>query len=152
MLETSIPFVPQEVLDRAESVRASLPTDIATRRSSADLFHDASTSICCATISGQTSSRSSIIPGNQQPLRREHDDPRIIARQTKNVRILSLGRSSRCGPIRCASRGICDRRCPVARPARDRLCQIRDSEMVWQCQPGAMSTRFWEGDGRHQLH
>ena len=62
----------------------------------------------------------------------------ILARQTRKVRILSLGTliSLRAGPG-AGRRGIRDRRRHFARPARNRLCQIgRHRDGLGQRQPG----------------
>ena len=89
--ENVYPFVPQEVLDRAESVRASLPNRYCDPKIAADLFHEClDEHLLCDDLgvnivsiehhSGINSlyGASTMILG-------------IIARQTKNVRILSLG-------------------------------------------------------------
>ena len=100
--ENVYPFVPQEVLDRAESVRASLPNRYCDPKIAADLFHEClDEHLLCDDLgvniisiehhSGINSlyGASTMILG-------------IIARQTKNVRILSLGTlvSVRPDPVR----------------------------------------------------
>jgi hypothetical protein len=52
--ENVYPFVPQEVLDRAESVRASLPSKYCDPKIAADLFEECLTSTCYATTSAST--------------------------------------------------------------------------------------------------
>src|SRR5918911_262026 len=90
--ENVYPFVPQEVLDRAESVRASLPNKYCDPRIAGDLFHEClDEHLLCDQLginivsiehhSGINSlyGASTMILG-------------IMARQTQNVRILSRGR------------------------------------------------------------
>ena len=136
--ESRIPFVPQDVLDAADSVRASLPNRTATRGSPPTCSRRCSTSILLCDELGHE--------------HRRHRAPRrhqlacsaptrcilgILARQTRKVRILSLGTliSLRPDPVRVAeeyatadviSRG----------PAGDRLRQVgRQRDGVRQRQP-----------------
>src|ERR671936_1515580 len=102
--ENVYPFVPQEILDRAESVRASLPNKYCDPKISANLFHEClDEHLLCDDLgvnivsiehhSGINSlyGASTMILG-------------IMARQTQNVRILSLGTlvSVRPDPVRIA--------------------------------------------------
>ena len=74
--ENVYPFVPQEVLDRAESVRASLPNKYCDPKIAADLFEEClDEHLLCDELGRQR--RLDRAPfRDQQPLRREPDDPR----------------------------------------------------------------------------
>ncbi len=102
--ENTYPFVPKDVLDSADSVRASLPGKLLDPRIAADLFHECmDESLLCDDVginivsiehhSGINSlyGASPIILG-------------ALARQTRNVRILSQGTliSLRNDPVRVA--------------------------------------------------
>ncbi len=102
--ENTYPFVPKEVLDAADSVRASLPGHLLDPRIAADLFHECmDESLLCDDVginivsiehhSGINSlyGASPIVLG-------------ALARQTRNVRILSQGTliSLRNDPVRVA--------------------------------------------------
>ena len=144
--ENVYPFVPEEVLDRADSVRASLPNKYCDPKISADLFHEClDEHLLCDDIGVNVVSiehhaginslygASTMILG-------------IIARQTKNVRILSLGTliTVRPDPVRiaeeyatadCISRG----RLEIG------FVKSGDSEMVsGNVNPVGYVERFWE--------
>jgi len=144
--ENVYPFVPQEVLDRAESVRASLPNRYCDPKIAADLFHEClDEHLLCDDLgvnivsiehhSGINSlyGASTMILG-------------IIARQTKNVRILSLGTlvSVRPDPVR-----IAEEYATADVLSRGRLeigfVKSGDSEMVsGNANPVGYVDRFWE--------
>jgi hypothetical protein len=60
--EIPYPHVPQDVLDRASSVRASLPNRYCDPRVAADLFEECIDEFLLCDERGSTSSRSSIMP------------------------------------------------------------------------------------------
>src|ERR1051326_687130 len=144
--ENVYPFVPQEVLDRAESVRASLPNRYCDPKIAADLFHEClDEHLLCDHLgvnivsiehhSGINSlyGASTMILG-------------IIARQTKKVRILSLGTlvSVRPDPVR-----IAEEYATADVLSRGRLeigfVKSGDSEMVsGNANPVGYVDRFWE--------
>src|ERR1700751_480313 len=102
--ENVYPFVPQEVLDRAESVRASLPNKYCDPKIAADLFEEAldeyllCDDIGINVVSNEHHSGINCLFG-ASPLILG-----ILARQTRNVRILSLGTliTVRHDPVRVA--------------------------------------------------
>jgi hypothetical protein len=102
--ENVYPFVPQEVLDRAESVRASLPNRYCDPRIAADLFEEClDEHLLCDELGinivsiEHHSGINSLYGASTMVLG-------IMARQTRNVRILSLGTlvSVRPDPVRIA--------------------------------------------------
>ena len=74
--ENIYPFVPQEILDAADSVRASLPNRYCDPKIAADLFQEClDEHLLCDDLGHQH--RLDRAPfRDQQPLRREPDDPR----------------------------------------------------------------------------
>src|SRR5205085_1008647 len=102
--ENVYPFVPQEVLDRAESVRASLPNKYCDPKIAADLFEECfDEHLLCDELGinivsiEHHSGINSLYGASPMILS-------IMARQTKNVRVLSLGTliSVRPDPVRIA--------------------------------------------------
>ena len=102
--ENVYPFVPQEILDRAESVRASLPNKYCDPKISADLFEEClDEHLLCDKLGVNVvsiehhSGINSLYGASPMILG-------IIARQTKKVRILSLGTliTIRPDPVRVA--------------------------------------------------
>ena len=144
--ENVYPFVPQEVLDRADSVRASLPNKYCDPKISADLFHEClDEHLLCDDIGVNVVSiehhaginslygASTMILG-------------IIARQTKNVRILSLGTliTVRPDPVRIAEEYAT---ADVLSKGRLEIGFVKsgDSEMVsGNVNPVGYVERFWE--------
>src|ERR1041384_537982 len=144
--ENVYPFVPQKVLDEAESVRASLPNKYCDPKIAADLFEEClDEHLLCDELginvvsiehhSGINSlyGASTMILG-------------IMARQTKNVRILSLGPlvSVRPDPVR-----IAEEYATADVLSRGRLeigfVKSGDSEMVsGNANPVGYVDRFWE--------
>src|SRR4030088_2780095 len=102
--ENVYPFVPKEALDAAESVRGSLPNKYCDPKIAADLFHEclAEHLLCDALginiVSIEHHSGINSLYGASPMILG------IAARQTKNVRILSLGTliSVRSDPVRIA--------------------------------------------------
>src|SRR5262244_3482111 len=89
--ENPYPFVPQEVLDRADSVRASLPNKYCDPRIAADLFEEVLDEFMLCDDVGMNvvaiehhAGINSLFGANPLILG-------ILARQTKRARILSLG-------------------------------------------------------------
>src|SRR5499433_2420977 len=102
--ENPYPFVPQEVLDRADSVRASLPNKYCDPRIAADLFEEVLDEFMLCDDQGinvvaieHHAGINSLFGANPLILG-------ILARQTRRVRILSLGTliSLRPDPVRIA--------------------------------------------------
>ena len=102
--ENTYPFVPQEVLDRADSVRASLPNKYCDPKIAADLFEEALDEFMLCDDQGLNvvaiehhAGINSLFGANPLILG-------ILARQTRKVRILSLGTliSLRPDPVRVA--------------------------------------------------
>ena len=144
--ENVYPFVPQKVLDEAESVRASLPNKYCDPKIAANLFEEClDEHLLCDELginvvsiehhSGINSlyGASTMILG-------------IMARQTKNVRVLSLGTliSVRPDPVR-----IAEEYATADVISRGRLeigfVKSGDSEMVsGNANPVRFVERFWE--------
>jgi len=144
--ENVYPFVPQEVLDSAESVRASLPNNIATRRSPPACSRNASTSTSSATSSGSTSSSIEHHSGINSLYGASPMILGILARQTKKVRILSLGTfiTIRPDPVRIAEEYAT---ADVISKGRLEIGFVKsgDSEMVsGNANPVGYVDRFWE--------
>ena len=102
--EVPYPFVAQEVLDRADSVRASLPNRYCDPKISADLFEEVIDEFllcddlgCNVLVVEHHAGINSLLGANPVMLG-------ILARQTRKVRILSLGTlvSLRKDPVRIA--------------------------------------------------
>src|SRR4030088_3721248 len=102
--ENPYPFVPQPVLDAADSVRGSLPNKYCDPKIAADLFHEClDEHLLCDELGinivsiEHHSGINSLYGASPMVLG-------IMARQTKNVRILSLGTlvSVRPDPVRIA--------------------------------------------------
>jgi alkanesulfonate monooxygenase SsuD/methylene tetrahydromethanopterin reductase-like flavin-dependent oxidoreductase (luciferase family) len=102
--EITYPFVPQEVLDRAESVRASLPNKYCDPKIAADLFEESLDEFLLCDDLGinvvaieHHAGINSLLGANPLLLG-------ILARQTRKARILSLGTlvSLRQEPVRIA--------------------------------------------------
>src|SRR5712691_3965870 len=89
--ENPYPFVPQEILDRADSVRASLPSKYCDPKIAADLFEEVLDEFMLCDDQGLNvvaiehhAGINSLFGANPLILG-------ILARQTRNVRILSMG-------------------------------------------------------------
>src|SRR5262249_40351639 len=102
--EITYPFVPDDVLDRADSVRASLPNKYSDPRVAADLFEECLDEFMLCDDVGLNvvaiehhAGINSLLGANPLLLG-------ILARQTRRVRILSLGTliSLRPDPVRVA--------------------------------------------------
>ena len=102
--ENPYPFVPHEVLDRADSVRASLPNKYCDPKVAADLFEEVLDEFLLCDEEGLNvvaiehhAGINSLFGANPLILG-------ILARQTRKVRILSLGTliSLRPNPVRVA--------------------------------------------------
>jgi len=102
--ENPYPFVPQEILDRADSVRASLPSKYCDPKIAADLFEEVLDEFMLCDDQGLNvvaiehhAGINSLFGANPLILG-------ILARQTRNVRILSMGTlvSLRQDPVRIA--------------------------------------------------
>jgi alkanesulfonate monooxygenase SsuD/methylene tetrahydromethanopterin reductase-like flavin-dependent oxidoreductase (luciferase family) len=144
--ENVYPFVPQEVLDRAESVRASLPNKYCDPKIAADLFEEClDEHLLCDELGinivsiEHHSGINSLYGASPMILS-------IMARQTKNARILSLGTliSVRPDPVR-----IAEEYATADVISRGRLeigfVKSGDSEMVsGNVNPVGFVNRFWE--------
>jgi alkanesulfonate monooxygenase SsuD/methylene tetrahydromethanopterin reductase-like flavin-dependent oxidoreductase (luciferase family) len=144
--ENVYPFVPQEVLDGAESVRASLPNRYCDPKIAADLFEEClDEHLLCDELGVNVvsiehhSGINSLYGASPMVLG-------IAARQTKNVRILSLGTlvSVRPDPVR-----IAEEYATADVISRGRLeigfVKSGDSEMVsGNANPVGFVNRFWE--------
>src|SRR5437773_5036801 len=89
--ENVYPFVPQEVLDRAESVRASLPNRYCDPKVAADLFEECIDEFLLADELGLNVVAIEHHGGINSMLAANPMLVAILARQTKKARILSLG-------------------------------------------------------------
>jgi alkanesulfonate monooxygenase SsuD/methylene tetrahydromethanopterin reductase-like flavin-dependent oxidoreductase (luciferase family) len=144
--ENTYPFVPQPVLDAAESVRASLPNRYCDPQIAADLFeecldeHQLCDELGINIVSIEHHSGINSLYGAS---------PMILgaaARQTKNVRILSLGTliSVRPDPVRIAEEyATAD---VISRGRVDiGFVKSGDSEMIsGNANPVGFVDRFWE--------
>jgi alkanesulfonate monooxygenase SsuD/methylene tetrahydromethanopterin reductase-like flavin-dependent oxidoreductase (luciferase family) len=144
--ENTYPFVPKEVLERAESVRASLPNQYCDPKIAADLFEECLDEhlLCDAlginVVSIEHHSGINSLYGASPMILG------IAARQTKNVRILSLGTliSIRQDPVRVA-----EEYATADIISRGRLeigfVKSGDSEMAsGNANPVGFVERFWE--------
>lgn len=144
--ENVYPFVPQEVLDRADSVRGSLPNRYCDPRIAADLFHEClDEHLLCDDLGVNIVS----IEHHSGINSLYGASPMILgtlARQTRNVRILSLGTliTVRPDPVR-----IAEEYATADVISRGRLeigfVKSGDSEMVsGNANPVGFVDRFWE--------
>jgi alkanesulfonate monooxygenase SsuD/methylene tetrahydromethanopterin reductase-like flavin-dependent oxidoreductase (luciferase family) len=144
--ENTYPFVPQEVLDAADSVRASLPNKYCDPKLAAQLFEEClDEHLYCDDlginiVSIEHHSGINSLYGSSPMILG------IAARQTKNVRILSLGTliSVRSDPVR-----IAEEYATADVISRGRLeigfVKSGDSEMVsGNANPVGFVDRFWE--------
>src|SRR5580700_2581972 len=144
--ENVYPFVPKEVLDRAESVRASLPNKYCDPKISADLFEEClDEHLLCDDLGVNVvsiehhSGINSLYGASPMILG-------ILARQTKKVRILSLGTliTVRPDPVRVAEEYAT---ADVISRGRLEIGFVKsgDSEMVsGNANPVGYVDRFWE--------
>jgi alkanesulfonate monooxygenase SsuD/methylene tetrahydromethanopterin reductase-like flavin-dependent oxidoreductase (luciferase family) len=144
--ENVYPFVPQEVLDRAESVRASLPNKYCDPKIAADLFEEClDEHLLCDDLGVNVvsiehhSGINSLYGASPMILG-------ILARQTKKVRILSLGTliTIRPDPVRVAEEYAT---ADVISRGRLEIGFVKsgDSEMVsGNANPVGYVDRFWE--------
>jgi alkanesulfonate monooxygenase SsuD/methylene tetrahydromethanopterin reductase-like flavin-dependent oxidoreductase (luciferase family) len=144
--ENVYPFVPQDVLDRAPSVRGSLPNKYCDPRIAADLFHEClDEHLLCDDLGVNVvsiehhSGINSLYGASPMILG-------ILARQTKRVRILSLGTliTVRPDPVRVAEEyATAD---VVSRGRLDiGFVKSGDSEMAsGNANPVGFVDRFWE--------
>ena len=144
--ENTYPFVPQDVLDAADSVRASLPNRYCDPKIAADLFEEClDEHLLCDELGinivsiEHHSGINSLYGASPMILG-------IAARQTRNVRILSLGTliSVRSDPVR-----IAEEYATADVISRGRLeigfVKSGDSEMVsGNANPVGFVDRFWE--------
>jgi alkanesulfonate monooxygenase SsuD/methylene tetrahydromethanopterin reductase-like flavin-dependent oxidoreductase (luciferase family) len=144
--ENVYPFVPQEVLDRAPSVRASLPNKYCDPKIAADLFEEClDEHLLCDDLGVNVvsiehhSGINSLYGASPMILG-------ILARQTRKVRILSLGTliSIRPDPVRVAEEYAT---ADVISRGRIEIGFVKsgDSEMVsGNANPVGFVDRFWE--------
>jgi alkanesulfonate monooxygenase SsuD/methylene tetrahydromethanopterin reductase-like flavin-dependent oxidoreductase (luciferase family) len=102
--ENPYPFVPQEVLDRADSVRASLPNRYCDPKIAADLFEEVLDEFMLCDDLGLNVCAIEHHAGINSLFGANPMIVGILARQTKKVRILSMGTllSLRPDPVRVA--------------------------------------------------
>ncbi|HEY1798012.1 MAG TPA: LLM class flavin-dependent oxidoreductase [Stellaceae bacterium] len=144
--ENTYPFVPKEILDAADSVRASLPNKYCDPKLAADLFQEClDEHLLCDELGinivsiEHHSGINSLYGASPMILG-------IAARQTKNVRILSLGTlvSVRTDPVRIAEEYAT---ADVISKGRLEVGFVKsgDSEMVsGNANPVRFVDRFWE--------
>src|SRR6185437_15256730 len=144
--ENTYPFVPQEVLDAADSVRASLPNKYCDPKLAADLFQEClDEHVLCDGLGinivsiEHHSGINSLYGASPMILG-------IAARQTRNVRILSLGTliSVRTDPVRIAEEYAT---ADVISKGRLEVGFVKsgDSEMAsGNANPVRFVDRFWE--------
>jgi alkanesulfonate monooxygenase SsuD/methylene tetrahydromethanopterin reductase-like flavin-dependent oxidoreductase (luciferase family) len=144
--ENVYPFVPEEVLDRAPSVRASLPNNYCDPKIAAELFaecldeHLLCDELGVNIVSIEHHSGINSLYGASPMILG------ILARQTKNVRILSLGTliTVRPDPVRVAEEYAT---ADVISRGRLEIGFVKsgDSEMVsGNANPVGYVSRFWE--------
>src|ERR1043166_442932 len=102
--EVTYPFVPQHVLDAADSVRASLPNKYCDPKIAADLFHETLEEYLIADDVGLNVMATEHHAGINSLIGSNPTYLGMIARQTRKARILSLGTliSLRKDPVRIA--------------------------------------------------
>jgi alkanesulfonate monooxygenase SsuD/methylene tetrahydromethanopterin reductase-like flavin-dependent oxidoreductase (luciferase family) len=102
--EVTYPFVPQPVLDAADSVRASLPNKYCDPKIAADLFHETLEEYLIADDVGLNVMATEHHAGINSLIGSNPTFVGMIARQTRKARILSLGTliSLRKDPVRIA--------------------------------------------------
>ena len=102
--EVTYPFVPQHVLDAADSVRASLPNKYCDPKIAADLFHETLDEYLVADDVGLHVMATEHHAGINSLIGSNPTFVGMIARQTRKARILSLGTliSLRKDPVRVA--------------------------------------------------
>jgi alkanesulfonate monooxygenase SsuD/methylene tetrahydromethanopterin reductase-like flavin-dependent oxidoreductase (luciferase family) len=102
--EVTYPFVPQHVLDAADSVRASLPNKYCDPKIAADLFHETLDEYLVADDVGLNVMATEHHAGINSLIGSNPTFVGSIARQTRKARILSLGTliSLRKDPVRIA--------------------------------------------------
>jgi alkanesulfonate monooxygenase SsuD/methylene tetrahydromethanopterin reductase-like flavin-dependent oxidoreductase (luciferase family) len=102
--EVTYPFVPQHVLDAADSVRASLPNKYCDPKVAADLFHETLDEYLVADDVGLHVMATEHHAGINSLIGSNPTFVGMIARQTRKARILSLGTliSLRKDPVRVA--------------------------------------------------
>jgi alkanesulfonate monooxygenase SsuD/methylene tetrahydromethanopterin reductase-like flavin-dependent oxidoreductase (luciferase family) len=102
--EVTYPFVPQHVLDAADSVRASLPNKYCDPMIAADLFHETLEEYLIADDVGLNVMATEHHAGINSLIGSNPTFMGMIARQTRKARILSLGTliSLRHDPVRIA--------------------------------------------------
>jgi alkanesulfonate monooxygenase SsuD/methylene tetrahydromethanopterin reductase-like flavin-dependent oxidoreductase (luciferase family) len=102
--EVTYPFVPQHVLDGADSVRASLPNKYCDPKIAADLFHETLDEYLVADDVGLHVMATEHHAGINSLIGSNPTFVGMIARQTRKARILSLGTliSLRRDPVRVA--------------------------------------------------
>jgi len=102
--EVTYPFVPQDVLDSVDSVRASLPNKYCDPKIAADLYHETLDEYLVADDVGLNVMATEHHAGINSLIGSNATFVGIIARQTRKARILSLGTliSLRKDPVRIA--------------------------------------------------
>src|SRR5262245_30394686 len=102
--EVTYPFVPQDVLDSVDSVRASLPNKYCDPKIAADLYHETLDEYLVADDVGLNVMATEHHAGINSLIGSNPTFVGIIARQTRKARILSLGTliSLRRDPVRIA--------------------------------------------------
>ena len=123
--EIPYPFVPKDVLDATDSVRATLPNQWCDPKIAADLYHEVLDEFLLCDDEGMNVLAIEHHAGINSLMAANPMFVGILARQTRKVRILSLGTLVSLRPRpRAHRRGIRHRRCDVARPAGDRVCEV----------------------------
>jgi hypothetical protein len=131
--EIPYPFVPQEVLDRADSVRASLPSKYCDPVIAANLFAECLDEFLLCDELGINVVAIEHHAGSirQPPIRSWLESWRANPQSAD----LDLGMIMR--PDRCERRRICNRRCHLTRALGNRLRQIwRQRDGIQQRQRG----------------
>jgi hypothetical protein len=135
--ENTYPFMPQEVLDRADSVRASLPNKYCDPKIAADLFEEVLDEFMLCDDQGLNvvaiASCRDQLPLRGQPADSWHPGPPDTKGPHPEPGNADLAAA---GPRPCR-RGVCHGGCDLPRAPRDRLRQVRRKrDGVQQCQPG----------------
>src|SRR5271169_2718599 len=122
--ENPYPFVPDHVLDAADSVRASLPNKYCDPKVAAQLFEETLDEYLLCDELGLNITSSEHHAGINCLYGASPVILGIVARQLQHPPPQHGDTGHGTSGPGAGGRGICDRRCNLTRPARNRFCQI----------------------------